>query len=418
MSKMNRDFRARARIGTQIAVAVAGAAMLSAPQVRAQTVYNVAGIADFTGPYADVMKDLAGCRKAVFEWWSEEVGKPAGLALRIKDFDGRYDVAQISSLWPGMKSELNPVAVVGLGGPDVAALAQRLPGDKVPLINATAGYGFAWKPDSWAFNARPTYTHEVAAFYIWLQQQRGSKAPLKIGLISSEVSPAYVDIHKGTQQFAKDNPKILEIVETVYTEAQPTDLTQQVNRVLRKDAQVLQVLNNTASVVAVRRALQALGKTDIPILVSAHNSLPASGKAIGDLNQMEGSFEVYGLAVPSDDATSARAFFDKLRTGYKLQAGFTTPCVMGMAQGLLTVRAFEAAAKAKGGKGVTGADVRDALLSQSFPSESFFGVLPAMKFGTDAPFPTQGNSVNIGTVEKGKYRLKQASVPVPAVNKW
>jgi branched-chain amino acid transport system substrate-binding protein len=91
---------------------------------------------------------------------------------------------------------------------------------------------------------------------------------------------------------------------------------------------------------------------------------------------------------------------------------------MGMAQGLLTVRAFEAAAKAKGGKGVTGADVRDALLSQSFPSESFFGVLPAMKFGTDAPFPTQGNSVNIGTVEKGKYRLKQASVPVPAVNKW
>ena len=170
--------------------------------------------------------------------------------------------------------------------------------------------------------------------------------------------------------------------------------------------------------VAVRRALQALGKTDIPILVSAHNSLPASGKAIGDLNQMEGSFEVYGLAVPSDDATPARAFFDKLRTGYKLQAGFTTPCVMGMAQGLLTGRAFEAAAKAKGGKGVTGADVRDALLSQSFPSESFFGVLPAMKFGTDAPFPTQGNSVNIGTVEKGKYKLKQASVPVPAVNKW
>ena len=56
------------------------------------------------------------------------------------------------------------------------------------------------------------------------------------------MSPTYVDIHKGTQQFAKDNPKILEIVETVYTEAQPTDLTQQVNRVLRKDAQVLQVL--------------------------------------------------------------------------------------------------------------------------------------------------------------------------------
>ena len=148
MSMTHKGFRARARIGTQLAVAAAAAALLSAPEVRAQTVYNVAGIADFTGPSADVMKDLAGCRKTVFDWWNEEVGKPAGVALRIKDFDGRYDVAQISSLWPGMKSELNPVAALGLGGPDVAALAQRLPGDKVPLINATASYGFAWKPDS------------------------------------------------------------------------------------------------------------------------------------------------------------------------------------------------------------------------------------------------------------------------------
>ena len=126
MSMTNKDFRARARIGTQLAVAAAAAALLSAPEVRAQTVYNVAGIADFTGPYADVMKDLAGCRKTVFDWWNEEVGKPAGVALRIKDFDGRYDVAQISSLWPGMKSELNPVAALGLGGPDVAALAQQI----------------------------------------------------------------------------------------------------------------------------------------------------------------------------------------------------------------------------------------------------------------------------------------------------
>ena len=385
---------------------------------NAQTVYNVAGIADFTGPYADVMKDVSGCRKVVFDWWNEEVGKAAGVTLRFKEYDGRYDVAQIASLWPGIKSELNPVAIAGTGGPDVAALGQRLATDKVPLVMPTAGYGFAWKPDGWAFNARPTYAHEVAAFYVWLKQQRGGSKPLKVAVISSEVSPAYVDIHKGTEKFAKDNPMVLEIVETVYTEAQPTDLTQQINRVLRKDAEVLQVLNNTASVVAVRRALQALGKTDIPILVSAHNNLVASGKAIGDLNQMEGSFEVYGLAVPSDDATPARAFYEKLRSTYKLQAGFTTPCVLGLAQALIIVRGFESAVKAKGSQGVTGADVRDALLTQKIPSESTFGVLPNMQFSTEAPFPIQGNSVNIATVEKGKYKIKQANVPVPTVAKW
>ncbi len=38
-------------------------------------------------------------------------------------------------------------------------------------------------------------------------------------------SPAYVDIAKGAEKFAKDNPDKAEIVETIFTEVQPTDLT-------------------------------------------------------------------------------------------------------------------------------------------------------------------------------------------------
>ena len=177
--------------------------------------------------------------------------------------------------------EAYDVRGMGFGSPDLTTLMRRLPNDKVPQVLATAGYGFAWKSDSWVFNARATYPHEAAAFYTWLQKKSGSSAPIKVGVISSEVSPAYVDIHKGIEKFAKDNPKILEVVETVYTEAQPTDLTQQVNRLIRKGATVLQVFNNTASVVATRRALQSLGKTNIPIVMSAHNGLISSGKALG-----------------------------------------------------------------------------------------------------------------------------------------
>lgn len=35
-----------------------------------------------------------------------------GIKIGIKDFDGRYDAAQTASLWPGIKAELNPVAVL------------------------------------------------------------------------------------------------------------------------------------------------------------------------------------------------------------------------------------------------------------------------------------------------------------------
>lgn len=404
-----------AQCGTLVAAALCLGGTAQAQQV---TTYNVAGMADFTGPYADIMKDWTGCRRGVFEWWNEEVGKGMGVALRVKDFDTRYDVAQVASIWPGIKSELNPVAVLGVGGPETSALQQRLPNDKIPLILSTAGYGFAWKGDNWVFNARATYPHEAAAFYTWMQKKSGSTAPLKVGVISSEVSPAYVDIHKGVEKFAKDNPKIMEVVETVYTEAQPTDLTQQVNRLVRKGAMVLQVFNNTASVVATRRALQSLGKSNIPIVVSAHNGLQASGKALGDQSQLDGSYEVYGMAMPGDEATPTRTFFDKLRTQYKVPSAYNSSCIMGMSQAMLAVRAVEQAVKVKGATGVTGEAVRTALLSTPMPTERSFGILPNVKYNNDAPFPTEGLAANIGTIEKGKYKIVELNVPVPVLNKW
>ena len=163
MTTKNECLSAFARVARCGALAAGVFGLAGAAQ--AQTTYNVAGLADFTGPFADVMKDMTGCRKGVLDWWSDEVGKAQGVALRVKEYDTRYDVAQVASLWPGIKSELDPVAILGIGGSDAAALQQRLPNDKVPQVLATAGYGFAWKSDSWVFNARATYPHEAAAFY-------------------------------------------------------------------------------------------------------------------------------------------------------------------------------------------------------------------------------------------------------------
>lgn len=390
----------------------------SVGSAQAQTTYNLAGLADFTGPYADIMKDFAGCRRGVVDWWSAEVGKDIGVSLKVKDYDTRYDVAQVASLWPGIKSELNPILVFGIGGPDAAALQERLPTDKVPMIMATAGYGYGWKPDSWIFNARPTYPHEAAAFMEWFRKKRGGDAPLKIGIISSEASPAYVDIHKGMEKYAKDNPKTLEVVETIFTEVQPTDLTPQVARLLRKGAEVIQIQTNTAAVVAVRRALQSLGKNDIPIMMSAHNSLLASGKAIGGLSQMEGSYEAYGMAIPTEEKTAARDFFEKLKSKYKVTAAYNVPCLMGLNQAMVAVRTIENTVKAVGPTKVTGEVVRKALLTTPITSEQTFGILPNLSYSADAPFPTKGLTINIGTVKNGKYTIVEQHVAVPTLNKW
>lgn len=385
---------------------------------QAQSTYAIASIADFTGPYADVMKDLAGSRRATVDWWNEEVGKGLGIKIVIKDYDGRYDAAQIASLWPGIKAELNPVAILGTGGPDVAALQGRLPGEKIPMIMATAGYGFAWKPDPWIFNPRPTYGHEAGAFYEWYRAQRNIQGPLKVAVISSEASPAYVDIHKGVEKYAKDNPTKAELVEIVYTEVQPTDLTTQVSRLVRKGAQVINIQTNTAAVVATKRALQALGKTDIPILMSSHNGLITSGKASGGLKEMEGDYEVYGMAVPTDEKTAPHDFQQKLVSQYKSQIGWTVATVMGLNQSLVALRAIEAAAKKNGADKVTGEAVRAAMLSQPITSEQTFGILPNLSYTNEAPFPTSGLTVNIATVKNGKYTIVADKAPVPKIDKW
>jgi branched-chain amino acid transport system substrate-binding protein len=208
------------------------------------------------------------------------------------------------------------------------------------------------------------------------------------------------------------------VVETIYTEVQPTDLTPQVARLLRKGAEVIQIQTNTAAVVAARRALQSLGKTNIPIMMSAQNSLLASGKAIGGLAQMEGNYEAYGMAIPTEDKTTARSFYEKLRDKYKVAASYNVPCLMGLNQAIVAVRTIENAAKAAGPKNLTGEVIRNTLLTTPITAQQSFEILPTLSYTEDAPFPTRGLTVNIGTVQGGKYTIVDQNVTVPVLNKW
>lgn len=405
------------RMFTRAALAGLTAAVLMTGPVQAQTTYNIASLADFTGPYADVMKDLNSARHAAVAWWNAEVGNQLGVQIKMKDYDHRYDAAQVASLWPGIKAELNPIIALGVGAPDATALQGRLPADGIPLVMPTAGYGFGWKPDPWVFNPRPTYPHEAAAFLEWYRKQNNISGPLGVAVISSEASPAYVDIAKGLKKYADENPTTINLVETVFTEVQPTDLTTQVNRVIGKGAQVLVVLTNTAAVVASKRALQALNKK-VPIVMSSHNGITASTNAIGGIANLEGDYEVYGMAMPTDENSKSRQFYDKLKGQYGLKAGWTVPTVMGLNQTLVALRAVEAAAKKSGPANVTGRVVRETLLSTTISSDQTFGILPDVKYTNEAPFPTAGVTVNIGTVKGGKYVTAGEGVPVPQIGKW
>ncbi len=61
--KISVSVRVRHVLGSAALLAILGGGSTA----YAQTTYNIAGIADFTGPFADVMKDITGCRRGVFD---------------------------------------------------------------------------------------------------------------------------------------------------------------------------------------------------------------------------------------------------------------------------------------------------------------------------------------------------------------
>ncbi len=397
--------------------ALAATVLLSAGAL-AQTTVNIAALADFAGPYANVINDMQGGRLAVVDWWNKEVGEKLKVRIAVKTYDTRYDVAQTASLWPGIKAELKPALLLGLGGPDAAALQQRLPEDKVPMLFGTAAYGFGWKPGQWALNVRPTYSHEAAAFVEWFRSTKlDNKRPVKVAIISSEATPAYADQAKGLQAYAKAHPDKATFVETIWTEVQPTDLTLQVRRLANAGTDVIVIQTNTAQAVATKRALQALGK-NIPIMLSLHNGVAASSKALGDPNGFAGDYEVGAIADASEDDTTARKFYRMLQDKYGLKSGWNAMTVLGLGQSIVAVRAIEAAVKAKGADKVSGEAVHDALLTTKFTGTELMGLLPGVDFSNDAPFPTGTAKINVATMKDGKVIRAAGDVPVPAVPKW
>jgi branched-chain amino acid transport system substrate-binding protein len=365
------------------------------------------------------MPEMAGARAAVFEWWNKEVGSKLNVQIAVKTYDTRYDVAQTSSLWPGIKAELKPVVVLGLGGPDAAALQQRLPEDKIPMLLGTATYGFGWKPNQWALNLRPTYAHEAGAFIEWYRAAKlDGKRPVKVGIITSEATPAYADQAKGLQSYIKAHPDKASFVEAIWTEVQPTDITLPVRRLANAGTDVIVIQTNTAQAVATKRALQALGK-NIPIVLSLHNGLPASSKALGSPNGFAGDYEIGAMADASDSDTPARKFYRMLQDKYGLKSGWNAMTILGLAQSMAAARAIEHTIKSQGADKVTGQAVYDTLMKTQFTSAELMGIMAGMDFSPENPFPTTSSKLNIVTMkEDGKVVRAAGDIPIPTVPKW
>lgn len=395
---------------------------LSSPVQAAVTEYRVPAFADFSGPYADIMKWTLPARDAIFKWWNDTDGKKLGLKLTPKNYDTRYDATVVASMWPGILAELKPILLFGLGGPDVAALQQRLPKDKVPAIYSTAAYGFGWLPNQWLFNLRPTYVHEWMGALVWYINQNPAKRPVRVALISSQGSPAFIDMFNGFNHYFKNvlEPKgLAKIVATEWIELQPVDISSQMKKIIDAKADVILGPGTTTMAAAVIRAQQLHG-VSIPTIASPHHTIWPLAMAMKSFKPWEGHYVVAGHISVTEKDSKAYQFYKMLQSNYELKEDWNPINMMSLTQTLLALRAVEHAAKKVGAANLTGQAVYDALSTGTYTEDELMGLLPTLHFTKNAPFPTDNLKVRIETVKDGKYQLATPGwVPVPPdITKW
>jgi branched-chain amino acid transport system substrate-binding protein len=400
------------------AVTAAGIAAASMAPAAAETVYQVPALSDYSGPFAAIMPMVGPGREGVVNWWNAEVGVKLGVKLELKTYDTRYDTAQTASLWPGVLAT-KPVIGLSLGGPDVSAIQQRLPTDKVPMILGSAATGFSWRPNQWVMATRPTFVHEFAGFVEWFQKNKaGGTRPVKVAMFTTEASPTFADLGKGINAYAKANPNMINLIEMVYVEPQPADVTLQLRRVLNAGAELILVPTNIQQAVAVKRAMQALGK-NVPIAYSIHNSPAMLQKLVGGLPAMEGDYEVHSGVIATDEDNEIKRFYDMLVAKYGMKAPWHSLTTVGMSQALVMVRVVETAARKHGGDKLTGELLYKTLIDTNFSGKDFFGYTGGdVDYSVEAPFPTRDPRVNIGQVVSGKLTTVGRQVSVPKLSKW
>lgn len=395
--------------------------VIGSAQAKVRTIV-VPRFCDFSGPYANLMKITLPAGDAIGKWWNETEGKKLGIELVFKNYDTRYDATVVASMWPGILAN-KPVIVSGLGGPDVAALQQRLPKDKVPVIYSPPAYGFAWLPNQWVFHPRPTYAHELIAGLDYFIKTHPDKRPVRVALMSTQASIAYIDMMNGIDKYVKDvlEPKgLATIVAKEWVDIQPVEVSSQYRTIMEKKADVVFGPGNSAMAAAYIRATQLFGKS-IPTIGAPHHTIWPLGAAMKTFAPWEGHYVVGAVVNSAVREGEAYEFFKELQGRYKLPNVIWSPFgILGLSQTILLVRTVEHTAKRVGAENITGQAVYDTLISEIITEKELMGILPDQHFTKGAPFTLTDFKVQIGTVKNGKYQLAVPGwYPIPSdIKKW
>jgi branched-chain amino acid transport system substrate-binding protein len=280
------------------------------------------------------------------------------------------------------------------------------------MLIGTAMVGLVWQPNGWHFSIRPTYSHEFAGLFSYLQQKKGGK--LKIGAVSTQTAAGFVDQVKGIEKLAAMYPDRFEVVDIEWVAASPVSVTNNIRTMLEKKPDIIMVGGTTAQVIATAAALEDL-KAKVPIVASTHNGLSEAAKGIA-LAKLNGDYSTFSFAPDNQKVLPIRDIYEANKTG---DGQWGLIAAQSAAQTLLALRVLEKAVAKVGPDKVTGEAMYDALLANRYTEKELMGALPTLAFDKSAPFPVGEIKTKAQVVVDGKITpLTDDWIEVPKLDKW
>ncbi|MBO9308575.1 MAG: ABC transporter substrate-binding protein [Chloroflexi bacterium] len=260
---------------------------------------------DLSGPFAPITQPLAAGFADAIKYYNEKGGIcGAKIALQQDDTAGRQE--QTQSLYQRYRAfDPKPLMLLLYSSADAELLREQVAEDQIPVFlfaGSTIGlYGEKADKPGWIFAGIPLYTDQFGAFCRWLSKawttELGRSGKPKIGHLSWE--GAFGRSTETPETTAYCAAQGVEVVGGEYFLPTATDVTAQINNLVKKGANVLFTTSLASGTALIARDLVTLGLED-EILLSGVNwvldsSVGLLGQATLKPDGLPSTDNIYGI---------------------------------------------------------------------------------------------------------------------------
>jgi branched-chain amino acid transport system substrate-binding protein len=346
---------------------------------HAAETYKIVSLLDYSGPFANRGKPVEQMQRLLVDWYNETRGATRGVTLQFEPVDTGYDQAKTVQAYERAVQDPALIGIVTFGSPNVIAIQNRLPENKIPAVHGGPSYSLMEK-GSWVFTPLNDYARYFATAIGWRLQSWTESTPLKVAFVTFDGSSGrdWANALGG-----KIEGMNAEIVLSEFVSPKALDVAVNVEHILDAKPDMVILAGTDQLQPLLLTELKANEFDMTKVFNSQHEGLGLLALLGVPDDVLEGTHEATTENY-TDTSTEAFKIYDSRKAKYDTR--WSADTLLHFPSVLVLLDAIDRAVEKKAGGKITGEDVHAELENGSFDGR---GLLGEIKFDS-ATDPTLG----------------------------